>query len=405
MQRSDTHIRTSHAGTLPPVADDDARFSGATQVGPKPTAGDPAALTKQVAAVVAKQRQIGIDSVGNGEFWNGRGFAYYGQQLAGIVSRELKPGERGSGREATRERDVFPKLYGDMDRVNTIFCVPGEEPRDLRLKTRMVVNGPLKGRTTDGMRREIDVFSAALKAAGGAPEAFICVPGPSWLANFIFDEFYRDEEKFFFALAEAMRAEYRAVTDAGFVLQIDDPGLVTAFDMIKPALSVGDYRRSLRIRVDAVNHAIAGIPEDKVRLHFCWGSWHGAHTHDLPLKDVIDLILQVNAQVCSFEAANVRHEHEWTVWKDIKLPAGRMIMPGVVSHATNLVEHPELIARRITNFADAVGRENVIAGTDCGLGHRVHAELVWAKLAALVEGARLASKALWGKKQALRTTT
>jgi 5-methyltetrahydropteroyltriglutamate--homocysteine methyltransferase len=218
---------------------------------------------------------------------------------------------------------------------------------------------------------------------------------PGWLDHFIYDEHYGNEEEFVFALADAMREEYRAVVDAGFILQIDDPGVVTSWDMIKPEPSVQDYRRYLKIRIDALNHALAGIPEDRVRHHFCWGSWHGAHTHDLPLKEIIDLVFQVHAQTYSFEAGNVRHEHEWTIWNDVKLPAGKIIMPGVVSHATNLVEHPELIARRIRNFADAVGRENVLAGTDCGLGTRVHDDLVWAKLLALVEGARLASKALW----------
>ena len=194
-----------------------------------------------------------------------------------------------------------------------------------------------------------------------------------------------------------MREEYRAVVDAGFILQIDDPGMATSWDMISPAPTMDEYHRYLKVRVDALNHALAGLPEDRIRHHFCWGSWHGAHTHDVPLSEIIDLVLQVRAQVYSFEASNVRHEHEWTVWKDIKLPPGKMIMPGVVGHATNIVEHPELVARRICNFAEAVGRENVIAGTDCGLGNRVHDELVWAKLSALVEGARLASNALWGR--------
>jgi len=200
-----------------------------------------------------------------------------------------------------------------------------------------------------------------------------------------------------FAMADALRDEYRAVVDAGFILQIDDPGVADAWDMIKPEPSTADYRRNLKIRVDALNHALAGISEDRVRHHFCWGSWHGAHTHDLPLKEIIDLVLEVRAQAYSFEAGNVRHQHEWTVWKDVKLPSGKFIVPGVVSHATNIVEHPELVAHRIKTFTDIVGRENVVAGTDCGLGGRVHDDLVWAKLTALTEGARLASKTLWGR--------
>jgi 5-methyltetrahydropteroyltriglutamate--homocysteine methyltransferase len=384
MQRSESYIRTSHAGRLPPVA------STSTQG----TAEDPAALRRQVADVIRKQAQIGIDCVGDGEFWNGRNFNYYAQQLGGVTSRKLRTGEKASGREDTRERDIFRKLYEDMDRVGTMFCVPGEEPR-YPAKTKMVVTAPIKAQTTDAIRREINVFKDALKAAGRVQEAFICVFAPGWLDHHIFDEHYKNDEEFVFALADAMREEYRAVVDAGFILQIDDPGVATSWDMIKPAPTVADYRKYLKLRIDALNHALAGIPEDRVRHHFCWGSWHGAHIHDIASKDVIDLVLQIRAQVYSFEAGNVRHQHEWTIWKDIKLPDGKMIMPGVVSHATNLVEHPELVAHRIQNFASAVGRENVIAGTDCGLGSRLHDDLVWAKLSALVQGARLASKALW----------
>jgi 5-methyltetrahydropteroyltriglutamate--homocysteine methyltransferase len=378
MQRSETAIRTSHAGKLPPVA----------------PASD--SLPGQVAAIIRKQVQLGIDCVGDGEFWNGRNFLYYAQQLSGVTPRQLRPGERAAAREETRERDTFPKLYADMDRVGTMFCVPGEEPR-FSPSAKMVVTGPIKGRATDAIQREIGVFKEALTAAGGAEEAFICVFAPGWLDHHIFDEHYGSDEEFVFALADALRDEYRAVVDAGFILQIDDPGVATSWDMIKPAPTVAEYRRHLKIRIDALNHALAGLPEDRVRHHFCWGSWHGAHTHDLPLKDIIDLVLEVRAQCTSFEAGNVRHEHEWVIWKDVKLPPGKIIMPGVVSHATNIVEHPELIARRIGNFAEAVGRESVIAGTDCGLGSRLHDELVWAKLSALAEGARLASKSLWAR--------
>ena len=394
MQRSERSIRTSHAGRLPGTA----QSGGGSLEGADKPVEDIAALTSQVAGIVKRQRDLGIDCVGDGEFWTGRNFQFYAQQLSGIASRELQPGERASGRESTGERDTFPKLYADMDRVGTVFCVPGEQPRYFPAKNKMVVTGPIKGRATDAIRREIKVFNEALTAVGGIEEAFICVFAPGWLDHFIYDEYYNDDEAFVFALAEAMREEYRAVVDAGFILQIDDPGMATSWDMIKPAPTMDEYHRYLRVRIDALNHALAGLPEDRIRHHFCWGSWHGAHTHDVPFKAIIDLVLQVRAQVYSFEASNVRHEHEWTIWKDIKLPAGKMIMPGVVGHATNLVDHPELIARRICNFAEAVGRENVMAGTDCGLGTRVHDELVWAKLSALAEGAKLASNTLWGRR-------
>jgi 5-methyltetrahydropteroyltriglutamate--homocysteine methyltransferase len=376
MRGSEAAIRTTHAGRLPPVM---------------PLETD---LTQQVAAVIRKQVELGIDCVGDGEFWNGRNFQYYAQQFGGVTARPLQPGERASGREATRERDRFPALYADMDRVGTMFCVPGEEPR-FSPPTKMVVSGPVKARATDAIRREIEVFKAALQAAGGVEEAFICVFAPGWLDHHIFNEYYATDEEFVFALADAMREEYRAVIDAGFILQIDDPGFMTSWDMIKPEPSIPAYRRYLKLRIDALNHALAGIPEERVRHHFCWGSWHGAHIHDLPLKEVVDLIFDVRAQAYSFESGNVRHAHEWEIWKDVSLPEGKFIVPGVVSHATNLVEHPELIAQRIKNFAAAVGRENVVAGTDCGLGTRLHEDLVWAKLAALAEGARLATKALW----------
>jgi 5-methyltetrahydropteroyltriglutamate--homocysteine methyltransferase len=377
MQRSESAIRTTHAGRLPAVGTADS-------------------LTGQVADVIRKQVQLGIGCVGDGEFWNGRNFQYYAQQLEGVTTRPLRSGEPASGREGARERDTFPKLYADMDRVGTMFCVPGEAPR-FSPPTKMIATGPIKGRATEAIQREIKIFKEALAAAGAAEEAFICVYAPGWLDHNIFDEHYGDDEAFVFALADALRDEYRAVVDAGFILQIDDPGVMTSWDMIKPAPTIAEYRRYLKMRIDALNHALAGIPEDRVRHHFCWGSWHGAHTHDLPLREVIDLALQVHAQACSFEAGNVRHQHEWTIWKDIKLPAGKIIVPGVVSHATNIVEHPELVAQRIQNFAEAVGKENVVAGTDCGLGTRLHDDLVWAKLAALTEGARLASKALWAR--------
>jgi 5-methyltetrahydropteroyltriglutamate--homocysteine methyltransferase len=378
MRRSEGAIRTTHAGRLPAVA---------------PALAD---ITTQVAEVIRKQVQIGISCVGDGEFWNDRNFAYYGQQFTGVTTRALRPGELATARQQTRERDAFPGLYAAMDRAGTMFCVPGEEPRFFPT-TKMVVNGPIQGRATDAIKREVKIFSDALKAADGAEEAFICVFAAGWLDHHIFNEHYATEEEFMFAVADALRDEYRAVVDAGFILQIDDPGLADAWDMIKPEPSIAEYRRRMKIRVDALNHALAGIPEDRVRHHFCWGSWHGAHTHDLPLKEIIDLVLEVRAQAYSFEAGNVRHQHEWTVWRDVKLPAGKFIIPGVVSHATNIVEHPELVAQRIKTFADIVGRENVVAGTDCGLGGRLHDDLVWAKLSALAEGARLASKELWGK--------
>jgi 5-methyltetrahydropteroyltriglutamate--homocysteine methyltransferase len=209
------------------------------------------------------------------------------------------------------------------------------------------------------------------------------------------NRYYATQEEFDIAVAEAMAVEYRAIVDAGFVLQVDDPALPSYWDTHTPALTLSEYRKEAGHRVEMVNHALRGIPEDRVRYHICWGSWHGPHSTDIPLEDIVDLLLQVKAQCYSIEAANVRHEHEWRVWRDVKLPEGKILMPGVVSHATNVLEHPRLVADRIERYAELVGRENVIAGTDCGLGGRVHPQIAWAKLKALADGAALASTELW----------
>ena len=198
-----------------------------------------------------------------------------------------------------------------------------------------------------------------------------------------------------FKRVTASSLEYRAIVDAGFVLQLDDPGLPDTWDMLEPQPSIQDYKRYAMLRVNALNHALEGIPGDRDRYHICWGSWHGPHTTDIPLRDIVDVMLRVKAQAYSVEAGNVRHEHEYKLWREVRLPDGKILIPGVVSHATNVVEHPELVADRILNYANAVGRENVIAGTDCGLGGRVHPEIAWAKLKALGEGARRASTTLW----------
>ena len=392
MKRSTDRIRTTHAGRLPvPAGCEDMPsrlFRG--------EAVDPAVIAAGLNDVVRRQLDIGIDCIGDGEFWKARHFTYYSRHFTGIETRPLKPGEPASTRVFTRERDEFAQFYKDLDATGTIFHVPGEKPMPPE-RVRAIATGPIKPKGTGALAQEIDTFKTAIANAGRAvDETFFCVLAPGWLDHFIYNEFYKTDEEYVFALAEALRAEYLAVVNAGFILQVDDPGVVDWWDMLKPALGVEEYvNKFARIRIEAVNHALMGIPEDRVRYHLCWGSWHGPHTHDLPFEHIIGLMMQVNAQCYSFEAANVRHEHEWTLWKDIKLPDGKIILPGVVSHATNLIEHPELVAERIQRFAGCVGRDNVIVGTDCGLGGRVHAEIAWAKLGALVEGAQLASKALW----------
>ena len=395
MQKSTTRIRTSHVGRLPPPKgweDMPARLANAEVI-------DSSEITSLVVPAIAetvkKQVEIGIDCINDGEFWTARSPAHYSAHFTGLEARPVKLGEPPTTRHSTRERDEFRDFYADMDKLGTLFFVPGEKPMP-PMTERVVARGPVKSRGPQAINREIDAFKAAIDRSGSkVEEAFIAVLAPGWLDHFIFNEYYNTDEEFLFTLAEAVREEYRAVVSAGFVLQIDDPGLPDWWDMIKPEPTVEEYRKFAKLRIEAVNHALVGIPEEKVRYHLCWGSWHGPHTHDLPLEHIVDLVLAVKAQTYSFEAGNVRHEHEWRAWEAVKVPPGKILMPGVVSHATNLVEHPQLVADRIFRYTAIVGRENVIAGTDCGLGGRVHSELAWAKLRALVEGAQLASKNLW----------
>jgi 5-methyltetrahydropteroyltriglutamate--homocysteine methyltransferase len=257
--------------------------------------------------------------------------------------------------------------------------------------------GPITYTGVEALRRDLANLNAATTAAD-VSEAFVTSIAVGSLEMFCRGQnlHYPTAEAFLDAIAQALAVEYRAIVDAGFVLQLDDPGLPDTWDMLDPHPSLDEYRRYAMLRVEALNHALRGIPEDRVRFHICWGSWHGPHVTDLPLRDVVDVMLHVKAQAYSVEAGNVRHEHEHKVWRDVKLPDGKVLIPGVVSHATNVVEHPEVVADRILAYAKAVGRENVLAGTDCGLGGRVHPEIAWAKLRALAEGARLATKQLWG---------
>jgi 5-methyltetrahydropteroyltriglutamate--homocysteine methyltransferase len=209
------------------------------------------------------------------------------------------------------------------------------------------------------------------------------------------NSYYKSDEEFIFATADAMREEYKAIVDAGLILQLDDPSIAENWDQIDPEPTVADYKKFTMVRIEALNHAIRGLPQDRLRFHLCWGSWHGPHATDIPMADIVDVMLKIDCQAYSFEAANVRHEHEWSLWQDVKLPDGKLLVPGIVSHATNVIEHPLLVSERIQRFAKVVGRERVIAASDCGLGGRVHPQIAWAKLEALAQGAELATKALW----------
>jgi 5-methyltetrahydropteroyltriglutamate--homocysteine methyltransferase len=284
-----------------------------------------------------------------------------------------------------RDRMRFAAAYADPDSGITTGPRPTNHP---------VCVAPLTYIGHEAIAADITRFKTALSAAG-IEEGFMTSIAPA-SASRVGNTHYKTEEEFLYACADAMREEYKAILDAGLVLQLDDPAIAENWDQINPEPTVEDYRKFTMVRVGALNYAIRGLPQDRIRFHLCWGSWHGPHTTDIAMRDIVEVMLAINAQAYSFEAGNVRHEHEWKVWQDVKLPDGKLILPGVVSHATNVVEHPELVADRILRFANLVGRERVIASTDCGLGGRVHPDIAWAKLEALAQGAALASRQLWG---------
>jgi 5-methyltetrahydropteroyltriglutamate--homocysteine methyltransferase len=336
--------------------------------------------------VVRKQSAAGIDVISDGEV--GKlgfgGIGYYGRRLSGLSTRPVKPGEPPFMALYTGERLEFADFYKDLN-----FGAGVNE--------RAVCSAPVTyiGQQ-EAAQATADFRTALAEANVPMQEAFVCALSPGWLEHFFYNEHYANEEQYVFALADAIKHEYKAIVDAGFILQIDDPALPDTYDMIVPAPTIAEYRKFAEVRVEALNHALQGLPEDRVRYHICWGSWHGPHTHDLPLEHVVDLMLKIRAGAYSLEAANARHEHEWKLWKNVKLPDGKILIPGVVTHHTNVVEHPEVVADRIIRYANLVGRKNVIAGTDCGMGLRVHPQIAWAKFKALAEGAALASRELWG---------
>jgi len=385
MKRSTNRILTTHAGRLdgPP---DLIQMTRDIMAG-RPIDAQRLQLCMRTGLtdVIRKQTGCGIDVISDGEVTK-LGFgtlAYYGRRLSGLATRPLKPGEAPFMAMETNERIEFAEFYKELP----FMPLPA---------VRAICKGPVTYIGHEEIKRDIELFKSGLAETNAKPEeTFMCVLAPGWLEHFFYNEYYANDEEYLFALADAIKHEYKAIVDAGLVLQIDDPALPDTYDMIVPSPTIEEYRKFAGIRVDALNHALAGLPEDRIRFHICWGSWHGPHTHDLPLKHVIDLMLKVKAGAYSVEAANPRHEHEWKIWKEVKLPKGKILIPGVVSHASNVVEHPELVADRIVLYAGLVGRENVIAGTDCGMGMRVHPQIAWAKLKALSEGAALASKQLW----------
>jgi len=354
-----------------------------------------------VTDVVRRQKEIGIDVPGDGEFGKSMGhkvnyrawWSYCFNRLGGL--NLAGPGLYDAPPKRARPGEVVLTSFSDRrDRNRFLAVYKDEVTTGPGMAQWPVCVGPIVYKGHDAIKADIAHFKAALKA-NGVEEGFMTSVAPASAVRFA-NVYYETDEEFMFAVGEAMREEYKAIVEAGLILQLDDPAIAENWDMINPEPSVEGYRKFCTIRIEALNHAIRGLPEDRIRFHLCWGSWHGPHTTDIPMRDIVDVMLAVKCQAYSFEAGNVRHEHEWTVWKDVKLPDGKIILPGVVSHATNVVEHPELVAQRIVRFARNVGRERVIAATDCGLGGRVHPMIAWAKLEALAQGAALASRELWG---------
>ena len=391
MKRSDRRILTSHVGSLPRpdalIELNRAKFAGETY----DAAVYAARLAAAVEEVCRRQAEIGVDVINDGEFGKTTSGAIDYGAWSSYAWGRLSGWERGEpgalpALAGRRDRLKFAEFYRELDA--TSFRSPsslgGRPP---------VFTGPIGYVGHEALRTDLANFKAAL-AKVKAEEGFITSVAPGSFARRQ-NRYYASDEAFLHALGEAMREEYKAIVEAGFVLQLDDPGLPDSWDMANPEPKVDEYKKFATVRIEALNHALRGLPEDRIRYHICWGSWHGPHTTDLALRNIVDVLLRVRVGAFSVEAGNVRHAHEWKVWRDVKLPDGKILIPGVVSHATNVVEHPELVADRILTFARVVGREKVIAGTDCGLGGRIHPQLAWAKLVALVEGARLASKELW----------
>jgi 5-methyltetrahydropteroyltriglutamate--homocysteine methyltransferase len=387
MKRSTDRILTTHVGSLirPP------RLQELLRARQKADGVDQAAydqcLTQSVADVVQEQADTGIDVVSDGEFGKSISWSQYVlDRLSGFERRPFKPGGNVFQRGADRTR--FAEFYAELDAREGVATSMDS-----------VCVGPITYTGQKELQRDIDNFKAALKSVNVA-EAFMPVAAPASVIPDRKNEYYKSEEELIRAIGAAMRTEYKMIVDAGFVLQLDDARAATTYDRMVPPASFEEYRRWVALHMEVLNDAIQGLPPERIRYHVCWGSWPGPHVSDVPLKDIVDLILSVKVGAYVIEGANPRHEHEWVVWKDVKMPEGRLLIPGVISHATNVVEHPELVAERIVRLARLLGRENVIAGTDCGFAQgpfhrRVHPTVMWAKLEALVEGARLASKELW----------
>jgi 5-methyltetrahydropteroyltriglutamate--homocysteine methyltransferase len=407
VKRSTQRILTTHVGSL--VRPPEILRIILDKVSHKPydEHAFEAAVRRGVKDVVRKQAEVGIDVPSDGEFSKPGFSQYINERLGGLESARPSPERANAPMNYPLLVEEFPNFMAQYQRMYRQMWMPPEIPREqvdeaIRLSSgeRAVVTGPITYQGQAQVERDIRNFREALDGLH-FEEAFIPSVTPS-RNDADPGHHYANEQQYLYALADAMHEEYKAIVDAGFIVQLD-LGLPARNQVLpgKPAPTWEELRRASEMQVEAYNHALRGIPEDRVRYHLCWGSMNTPHTTDIPLKDIVDLILRINAQAYSIEAANPRHEHEWMVWQDVKLPEGKMLIPGIISHQTNVVEHPELVAWRIKNYASVVGQENVIAGTDCGFSQgwnmiRVHPEVQWAKLRALVDGARLASQDLFG---------
>jgi 5-methyltetrahydropteroyltriglutamate--homocysteine methyltransferase len=355
-----------------------------THVGSLPTLNvDPAAA---VDAVVKKQREIGLDLINEGEYTKGGDWLSYVEgRFAGFEPRAASAQEKPLIAQG-KDRESFAEFYRYATERGTLFYTPGEQIK--RVRPIWYCTGPVSYTGLESLRREIGLLLSVAKRE----EAFLTSTAPGSLEVYRRNEYYKSEEEFVYAIAEAMRVEYEAIAQSGVTLQVDDAWLPALWDRIGLEMGLPAFRRYCEIRIEALNHALRNVPQERVRYHLCWGSWHGPHAYDLELRYIVDLLLKVKARFYLIEAANARHEHEYAVWDEVKLPEGKVLVPGVVTHSTDVVEHPELVAQRLRRFAKRVGAGNLMAGADCGFGGRSHPQIAWAKLQSLVEGARLASR-------------
>jgi 5-methyltetrahydropteroyltriglutamate--homocysteine methyltransferase len=383
MQRSTNRILTTHAGSLPRPADilQMIRAKSRGEAVDEQKLGS--RVREAVAGVVRRQADIGIDVIDDGEFGKPSFVTYVRDRLAGLEASGLRPNAWLSSREAVS----FPEYYKLQESAS---------PRTKQVQ--MVCTSSLTYKGHAALETDLNNLKIALKGVNVA-DVFVPCISPANIEDWNENKYYKTDEEYLFAIADAMSVEYKAIVDAGFLVQVDDPRLVSYY-LMDPKMSVEDIRKWAAVRVEALNYALRDIPTEKIRYHTCYSINMGPRVHDLEVKHIIDILAKIRAGAFSFEASNPRHEHEWTVWKEVKLPEGTVLIPGVITNSSVLVEHPELVAQRIVRFAEFMGRENVIAGTDCGFAtfansDELHESIVWAKLEALAKGAEIATARLW----------